>query len=386
MTGMARRKILVVTGSRADYGLLYWPMKLLQESPDFELQVVATGMHLSAEFGDTYRQIEQDGFALAGRIDMLLSSDSPTAVAKSVGLGLIGFADLYDRLQPDLLVALGDRFEILAAAQAAFIKHIPIAHLYGGDVTEGSLDDVFRHTITKMSGLHFVSNAQSGKRVRQLGEDPARIHEIGSTGVDNLKRSEVLSRQQLAEALGHPLASRYLLVTFHPITLHAISSVDQAQMLLRALDKIAPETGIVFTLGNADAEGRQINALIGDFVRKRPGSHAHTSLGSRRYINLMRHATAVVGNSSSGLYEAPSLSIPTVNIGNRQEGRLRAASVIDCAMDEAAISAAIAKALSTQVIGDDNPYGDGQASVRLVETLRGIADFKSLNYKRFLDL
>ncbi|HEX9448440.1 MAG TPA: UDP-N-acetylglucosamine 2-epimerase, partial [Dongiaceae bacterium] len=317
---------------------------------------------------------------------MLLSSDSETAVVKSTGLGLIGFADLYDRLQPDLLLALGDRFEILAAAQAAFIKHIPIAHLYGGDVTEGSLDDVFRHTITKMSGLHFVSNAQSGKRVRQLGEDPSRIHEIGSTGVDNLKRSEILSKEALAAELGHALADRYLLVTFHPVTLHATPSVTQAQILLRALGKLDPNLGIVFTLGNADAEGRQINAMISDFVRGRPASQAHTSLGSKRYINLMRYASAVVGNSSSGLYEAPSLSIPTVNIGNRQEGRLRAASVIDCPMDQSAIGTAIEKALQTKVLGDANPYGDGRASSRLVETLRQIPDFKALNYKKFVDL
>jgi UDP-hydrolysing UDP-N-acetyl-D-glucosamine 2-epimerase len=380
-----RRHILVVSGSRADYGLLYWPMKLIGAEPAFRLSVAVTGMHLAEEFGHTADELERDGFVIAARVPVLGAEDSSAEVARAIGRGVIGFTDAFQTLKPDLVLLLGDRFEIFAAAQAAFVLKIPIAHLCGGDVTSGALDDAFRHAMTKMAGLHFPTNEAAARRLRQLGEMPERIHLAGSTGLDFLLHLPKLDRATLAAELGHELAERFLLVTLHPATLDPVPAAAQAKALLAALAGLPGDLGIVFTLSNADAEGQTINDLIRVFVKKRPGAHAHTSLGTARYLNAMRHAAAIVGNSSSGLYEAPSLDVPSVNIGRRQAGRLRARSVIDCSPDEGAIRAAIDKALLMRPSGTINPYGDGKSSERIVAALKAIPDWSGLIHKNFVE-
>lgn len=382
----ARRHIAVVTGSRADYGLLLWPIRRLLEEPSFELSVITTGMHLAPEFGMTVDQIAADGIEVALRIESLGQGDDATAMAEAIGRGVAGFAHGFDRLRPDLVLLLGDRYEIFAAAQAAYVKKIPIAHLCGGDVTDGALDDAFRHSISKMASLHFPTNAAAARRLRQLGEAAERIHTVGSTGIDAILRAPVLARGDLERSLGHALPERYLLTTFHPVTLDAMPSLEQLNALLAALEAIDPAIGVVFTLANADAHGRALNAAIEAFAGRRPHTFAHASLGPERYLNLMRQAAAVVGNSSSGLYEAPSFDVPTVNIGRRQEGRLRARSVIDCPPERGAIGAAIREALALKLQGTVNPYGDGQASARIVAVLKSVPDWSGLVYKRFQDL
>jgi UDP-hydrolysing UDP-N-acetyl-D-glucosamine 2-epimerase len=382
----AQRHIAVVTGSRADYGLLTWPIKRLLAEPSFKLSIIATGMHLAPEFGMTVDQIAADGFAVALRVETLGRGDDATAMAQAIGKGVAGFAAAFDQLRPDLVLLLGDRYEIFAAAQAAFVKKIPIAHLCGGDVTDGALDDAFRHSISKMASLHFPTNAQAGRRLRQLGEADARIHVVGSTGIDAILRAPQLAPGDLERALGHALSGRYLLATFHPVTLDALPSLDQLQELVAALGTIDPEIGIVFTRANADADGRALNAALETFAKRRPNAFLHAALGPERYLNLMRRAAAVVGNSSSGLYEAPSFDVPTVNIGRRQEGRLRADSVIDCPPERAAIGAAIQRALAMRPQGTINPYGDGEAAARVVAVLKAIPDWPALVYKRFQDL
>jgi UDP-N-acetylglucosamine 2-epimerase (non-hydrolysing)/GDP/UDP-N,N'-diacetylbacillosamine 2-epimerase (hydrolysing) len=379
------RHIAVVTGSRADYGLLLWPIRQLLEEASFKLSVIATGMHLAPEFGMTVDQIGADGIAVALHIPILGPGDDATAMAEAIGKGVIGFAAGFDRLRPDLVLLLGDRYEIFAAAQAAFVKKIPIAHLCGGDVTDGALDDAFRHSISKMASLHFPTNAAAARRLRQLGESHDRIHAVGSTGIDAILRAPEIAPADLERSLGHALPSRYLLTTFHPVTLDALPSLDQLDALLAALAAIDPAIGVVFTLANADADGRALNAAIEAFAKRRPNTFAHVSLGPERYLNLMRRAAAVVGNSSSGLYEAPSFDVPTVNIGRRQEGRLRASSVIDCAPARDAIGAAITRALAERPKGTVNPYGDGAASARIVTVLKSITDWPGLVYKHFQD-
>jgi UDP-N-acetylglucosamine 2-epimerase (non-hydrolysing)/GDP/UDP-N,N'-diacetylbacillosamine 2-epimerase (hydrolysing) len=307
-------------------------------------------------------------------------------MAEAIGRGVAGFVHAFDRLKPDLVLLLGDRYEIFAAAQAAYVKKIPIAHLCGGDVTDGALDDAFRHSISKMASLHFPTNADAARRLRQLGEAEARIHTVGSTGIDAILRAPQIAPSDLEKSLGHKLAGRYLLATFHPVTLDALPSLDQLNELLAAFEAIDPAIAIVFTLANADADGRALNAAIEAFAKRRPNTFAHVSLGPERYLNLMRRAAAVVGNSSSGLYEAPSFDVPTVNIGRRQEGRLRAKSVIDCPPERKAIGAAIQKALALRPEGTVNPYGDGEAAARIVAVLKANPDWSSLVYKRFEDL
>ena len=328
----SRRKIAVVTGSRAEYGLLYWVLHDLREAADVELQLIVTGMHLAPEFGLTVREIERDGFTIHRRVEMLLSSDTPAGVAKSIGLGVIGMSDALQQLQPDLVLVLGDRFEILAAAQACLVHNIPLAHIAGGDTTEGAFDESIRHAITKMAHLHFVTNELSARRVRQLGEDPARVLVTGNPGLDHLRRRPLLGRAELAESLGAPLGHRNLLITFHPVTLEPGESEHQFSALLNALDQQGSDTTLWFTRPNADTGGRALSAMLDAWAAQRPGrAQVHASLGQLRYLSLMAQVDAVVGNSSSGLYEAPSFKVPTVNIGDRQRGRLSTASVVDSA-------------------------------------------------------
>ena len=379
----ARRRICVVTGSRAEYGLLYWVIRDLQADAEIELQLVATGMHLAPEFGLTYRVIEQDGFRIDERVEMLVSSDTPSGIAKSIGLGVIGFGDAFARLRPDIAVVLGDRYEILAAAQAALVAGIPIAHIAGGDSTEGAYDEAIRHSITKMAHIHFVTNAPAGQRVRQMGEDPASVHIVGSPGIDYISRMRLRTRDELARDLGCAFLPRNLLVTFHPVTLEPGESETQFSALLDALDGLGDGVGLFFTGPNADTGGRRLREMVDGFAASRSHARVYTSLGQVNYLSLMAQVDAVVGNSSSGLYEAPSLRKAAVNIGDRQKGRLFADSVINCAPARDAIAAAIAEAFARDCSRTVSPYGDGHAAERIVAVLKGIAEPRNLLKKRF---
>jgi len=380
---MAHR-ICVVTGSRAEYGLLYWILHDLRDAADVELQLVVTGMHLSPEFGLTVREIERDGFAIARRVEMLLSSDTAAGVAKSIGLGIVGMSDALEQLQPDIVLVLGDRFEILAAAEACLVHGVPLAHIAGGDTTEGAFDESMRHAITKMAHIHFVTNELSARRVRQLGEDPNRVHVVGSPGLDHLRRRPLLRRSELETALGAVLGPRNLLLTFHPVTLEPDHGRAQLDELLAALDDLAGEPCFWVTRPNADTGGREIAAALDAWVaRQSSRARIYTSLGQLRYLSLMSQVDAVVGNSSSGIYEAPSLGVPAVDVGNRQAGRLAAASVLRCQPQRAAIRQAIDAALALDCSGIANPYGDGQTAGRVIELLRSLPPASVLLKKRF---
>jgi len=381
-----RRSICVVTGSRAEYGLLYWVMKEIAADPDLQLKIVATGMHLAPQFGLTWRQIEEDGFAIDAKVDMLLCSDTAVGIGKSIGLGVSGFADTLDRLRPELLLVLGDRFEILAAAQAALVARIPIAHIAGGDVTEGAIDEAIRHSITKMAHLHFVTNADAARRVRQLGENPAHIYEVGSPGLDFIRCATLMERPALEAALDFRFQAQNLLVTFHPETLASASGATQFVELLGALDALGPDIGVVFTRPNADSGHSAIDALIDDYVGARPATRAYTALGPLRYLSLMAQVDAVVGNSSSGLYEAPSLRKPTVNIGDRQKGRLQATSVFNCAARTEDIARTIRVALAADCSETVNPFGDGHSAMRICQVLKQVEQPQALLKKHFFDL
>ena len=367
------RKICVVTGTRAEYGLLRWVMQGIQDTSELTLHVIATGMHLSPKFGLTYREIEKDGFPIDRKIEMLLSSDTPVGLAKSMGLGMIGFADALQELRPDLLVVLGDRFEILSAVLAALVARIPVAHLHGGETTEGAMDEAIRHSITKMSHLHFVAAEEYRRRVIQLGEHPDRVFLVGGLGIDNIKRLNLLDRAELETALNFQLGPRNLLVTFHPVTLEQATAADQMAELLAALETLS-DTHLIFTMPNADTDGRILFSMIEEFVQRHPHAWVYTSLGQLRYLSCIRHVDSVVGNSSSGLAEAPSFGKGTINIGDRQRGRLKAESVIDCPPDRQAIAAALEKLYSPPFQESlkqvRNPYGVGGASEKVVEVLR----------------
>lgn len=382
---MSPRKICVVTGSRADYGLLYWPMHLIAEDDDFELQVVVTGMHLSPAFGETWRQIEADGFAIASKVEMLLAGDSPVAVAKSVGLGVIGFADTFERLRPDMLMVLGDRFEILAAVQAALFARVPVAHIGGGDATEGALDESVRHAISKMSQIHFVSHAMAAARLIRMGEQPSRVLVVGSPGLDRIRNMAFMERVTFFSALEYHPRPKNLLVVFHPTTLDDLDPAAQVEMLLAGLDTIDPGVGLLVTGTNADTGGLHINDRLEHYAASRPGARFFQSLGSMLYLNALRHVDALIGNSSSGLYEAPSFGLPTVNIGDRQKGRLRASSVIDCELEGRAIAKALLEALGRGRQDVANPYGDGHSARRILCELRQVADYRGLLRKPFND-
>jgi UDP-hydrolysing UDP-N-acetyl-D-glucosamine 2-epimerase len=382
-----RQRICVVTGSRAEYGLLYWVLRELERERDVELQLVVTAMHLSPEFGRTADVIETDGFSISRRVEMLVSSDTPSGTAKSMALGLLGLSDALEQLRPDVVLILGDRFEMLMVAQACLIHGIPLAHIAGGDTTEGAFDESIRHAITKMAHVHFTTNELSASRVRQLGEDPSHVHVVGSPGLDHVSRLTLLDRTALETALGAPLGRRNLLVTFHPVTLEPGASIAQLDELLSALERQSDDTVCWITRPNADAGGRAISAAIDVWAAQRPGrAHVYTSLGQLRYLSLMAQVDAVVGNSSSGLYEAPSLGVPTVDIGDRQLGRLAAASVVRCAPECETILTAIDRAVALDCRNITNPYGDGASAVRIVRLLRALPSGTSLLKKHFFML
>jgi GDP/UDP-N,N'-diacetylbacillosamine 2-epimerase (hydrolysing) len=366
------RKICVVTGSRAEYGQLRWLIQGIRDTAGLELQLLVTGMHLSPEFGLTYREIEADGFDIDLKVEMLLSSDSAVGISKSMGLGLIGFGEALQQLRPDLLLVLGDRFEIFSAVAAAMVARIPVAHLHGGEVTEGAFDEAIRHSITKMSHLHFVAAEPYRKRVIQLGEHPDRVILVGSPGIDAISRVKLLEKSELERSLGFKFGQRNLLITFHPVTLEAGAATQQMEELLSALDSLQ-NTNLIFTMPNADNESRAMIGMLEQFVAAHPNTHLYPSLGQQRYLSCIRYVDGVVGNSSSGLSEVPSFKKGTINIGDRQLGRLKASSVIDCRPEQGAISEALHRLYSAEfqqtLKSVINPYGESGASQRVVDIL-----------------
>lgn len=378
----------MVTGARAEYGLLRWLMQGIKCDAEMELQVVATGMHLSPEFGLTYEEILNDGFQIDRKVEMLMSSDTSVGIAKSIGLGFIGFADALNELNPDLLVVLGDRFEVFAAVSVAYVVGIPVAHFHGGEVTQGAIDDAFRHSITKMSSLHFVAAESYRRRVVQLGEAPENVFLVGGLGVDGITRLKLLDRDSLESELNLKFGNKNLLITFHPETLAKISPERQMEELLAALSLLT-DTELIFTLPNADTNGRILIELIKKFISDRPNAHLFPSLGQERYLSCISHVDGVIGNSSSGLLEAPSLNRGSINIGDRQRGRLQAQSVINCEPNRESIASAIATLYSSKfqesLKNISNPYGEGGASEKAVAILKN----HSLNFgvgKLFYDL
>lgn len=385
---MNPKKICIITGSRADYGYLVTLMRLIQADPECLLQVAVTGMHLWPEFGETWREIEADGFPISTKVEAHLAGTRPTDVARITGRLTEHFATTLEELAPDFAVVLGDRYEIFAAAQACLFLRIPLVHLAGGDITEGAYDEAMRHSITKMASLHFVTNEQAARRVIQLGEDPERVFCVGATSLDLLASLKLLSIKDLTTQLGFMFRKKNLLVTFHPVTLAQTSSLEQLSELLAALDDIAADgdTGLIFTAPNADTDGLKLVAMIEEYVSCRPHARFYASLGRKRYFSAVAACNAVVGNSSSGLYDAPSFKRPTVDIGDRQRGRLRAKSVIHCQPERAAIRNAIQEAYALDCSAVVNPYGQGDASARILRVLKGIAAPNRLIMKRFNDL
>lgn len=380
-------KICVVTGTRAEYGLLRWVMEGIVNSTTLHLQIVATGMHLSPEFGMTVNQIEQDGFQVDRKIEMLLSSDSAVGVTKSTGLATISFAEAFNELSPDLIMLLGDRYELLAASTAALIARIPVAHIHGGETTEGAFDEAIRHSITKMSHLHFVAAEIYKKRVIQLGEQPKYVFNVGGLGIDNIKKLKLLGRKKLEREINYQFCEKNLLITFHPVTLENNSSEKQIKAILKALNRLK-DIGLIFTMPNSDTNGRIIFTLLEQFCATRSNAVCHKSLGQLRYLSCLKYVDAVVGNSSSGLLEVPSFKIPTVNIGDRQKGRLTAKSVINCLPSYESIFSTISKALEPKtkisLRNVENPYGNGGASAKIVKVLENI-NLDGIIKKKFHD-
>lgn len=382
-----QRKICIVTGTRAEYGLLYRLMRNIAEDEQLQLQLVVTGMHLSPEFGLTYREIETDGFMIDAKVEMLLSSDTPVGIAKSMGMGIIGFADVLDRLQPDFIVVLGDRYEILAAAQAAMAARIPIAHIAGGDTTEGAFDEAIRHSITKMSHLHFVTNEISAKRVKQMGENPEHVFCVGSPSIDQIKSLKLFTKEELEKELNFTFRSRNILVTFHPATLDQQNPAEQFQEILDGLESFGEDLGIIFTKPNSDTYGRTLIQMIDEYVAKHPRhTCAYTNLGQKRYFSVIEQMDAVLGNSSSGIYEVPSFKKVTINVGERQKGRIQVASIINCLPEKKAVIDAIKHSFTIDCSDVVNPYGDGTSSKKILSILKSDFNRNELIKKHFFEV
>ncbi len=375
---MKRRKIAIVTGSRADYGLLYWVIRRVQEDPTLDLQLIVTGMHLSPEFGMTVKEIERDDFPIADRVEMLLSSDTEAGVAASIGVGIMGFAQVFQRSRPDVLVLLGDRFEMLAAACAAVPFRIPIAHIHGGESTEGAMDEVIRHALTKMSHFHFPAAEVYARRIVRMGEDPSRVFCVGSPGLDHLHHLKFLTREEIGRELGlREMASPIGVVTYHPVTLEEDHGKNEMAHLLEAINQLSGTW--IFTVSNADPGGRELIRMLETFVKsyRRGTALLVSSLGTLRYWSLLRHADVMVGNSSSGLTEAPSFKLPVVNIGDRQKGRIKAENVMDVPEGSTgavmeAIRSVLEPSFRESLRKMTNPYGNGQASAQIVERLKTV--------------
>jgi len=386
---MTKRKICIVTGTRAEYGLLFWLFKSIKDDPKLELSIIATGMHLSPEFGLTYKEIEKDGFTINRKIEMLLSADTPSAISKSTGLGLIGLSDGFNELNPDIVVLLGDRFEILAASIAALYEKIPIAHIHGGETTTGAFDEAIRHSITKMAWWHFVAADEYEKRVVQLGEDPKRVINVGGLGVDAIRKTRLLTKKELMSKTGIKFGNKNLLITYHPVTLENQTSEKHFKSLLNVLGELR-DVNLIFTMPNADSDGRIIKKMIDEFVLShKERSIAFTSMGHLNYLSTLQFVDGVVGNSSSGLTEAPTFKIGTVNIGDRQKGRLKAKSVIDCKPTKKSIQNAVdtlySEDFQKRLQPVVNPYGEGEATEKILDVLKTQPIPKELK-KEFYDL
>jgi UDP-hydrolysing UDP-N-acetyl-D-glucosamine 2-epimerase len=380
---MTTRRICVVTGSRAEFGLLRPVLTALRGDRSFELLLAVTGMHLDERFGGTWRAIEAAGFTIDARVAIHEERDDPAAIARCIGRGVAGFGEALARLRPDLLLVLGDRFEILAAVQAALVARVPVAHIAGGDVTAGAWDDAIRHAISKMSHLHFVTNPTSARRLTQMGE--RQVHLVGHTGLDAIRDLKPLRRETVEELLGWELRERNALITYHPETLDDVAPTERFGQLLAALDA-RPGLGLIFTMPNADSGGLALWEQLQAFVAVHPDACARKSLGHRGYLSALALADLVIGNSSSGLYEVPSFGIPTVDIGGRQEGRDAATSVLRSEPDRESIGAAIDLALTLDCSGTVSPYDQGGATARIVEVLRDVDDYPGLLRKGFEDL
>ncbi|TBW26611.1 UDP-N-acetylglucosamine 2-epimerase [Gramella sp. KN1008] len=384
-----KKKICVITGTRAEYGLMYWILRNLQKDDAIELQLIVTGMHLSPEFGMTYKEIEKAGFKIDKKIEVILSSDSEIGISKAIGLGQISFAEAFSELNPDIVLMLGDRFEIFAAASAAMVSKIPIGHIHGGEATEGLIDESIRHSVTKMSHLHFTATETYRNRVIQMGESPDRVFNVGTPGLDNIYKLDLLEKENFEKSIDFKLNERNILITFHPVTLENNTSKEQFEELLAAVSELE-HTNLIFTKPNSDTHGRIIIEMIDDFVANNSDKAcAFKSLGQLRYLSALKYVDIVLGNSSSGLTEAPSFHVATIDIGDRQKGRIKAKSVISAAPERSEIRKAIQKALSQEfqellktVV---NPYGQGGASEKIVHLLKEIP-FSGLLKKKFYDI
>ena len=372
---MTKRKVCVITGTRAEYGLLYWLIKEIDLDKELSLQLIVTGMHLSQEFGLTYKEIEKD-FKIDKKIDILSSSDTDLDISKSMSIAQRSFAETFEELKPDIIVVLGDRYEILSSVTAAMIARIPIAHIHGGESTEGVIDEAIRHSITKMSHLHFTAAEEYRNRVIQLGENPKRVFNFGGMGIENINKLNLLSKEEFKKSIDFKLNKRNILVTFHPVTLENNSAKVHFQELLDVIDELE-DTNIIITKANSDSGGRVINSMIDDYLaRNYHKSIGFTSLGQLRYLSAMQHVDAVVGNSSSGIIETPSFKIGTINIGDRQKGRIKADSIIDCLPNKKSIRNAFkilySKGFQSKLKNTESPYGSGSASKEIVEVLKTV--------------
>lgn len=384
------KRICIITGTRAEYGLLKPVIERINKDKELELYLIATGAHLSPEFGLTYKEIEDDGYIINKKIEMLLSADTPNSIVKSMGVEMIGLADALEDARPDMVVILGDRYEMLAAASAAMIHRIPIAHIHGGEATEGLIDEAVRHAITKMSYLHFASTAAYRKRIIQLGESPERVFSVGSLGVENIKTVKLLEKEVLEKSFGFKLGINTIMVTYHPVTLEKESSAEQFDNLLRVLES-RTDWNIIFTKTNSDTDGRIINQMIDRFVAKNKGrSIAYTSLGQVRYLSVLKYCSMVVGNSSSGIIEVPSFHIPTVDIGDRQKGRVASGSIIHCGTSVESIDNALCKAMQEEfrenIKKERNPYEGDNTSAEIVSTMKHFLQKRIDIKKKFYDL
>lgn len=367
------KKIVILTATRAEYGLLKPIMKRLLEDPYYDTRIAVTGMHLSPEFGMTVREIISDNLPVDKKIEIVLSSDTPVALSKSMGLALISFSEYFEECRPDAVMVLGDRYETLAVCCAAMNARIPIFHLYGGETTEGAIDEAIRHSLTKMSYLHFTSTEVYRKRVIQMGEHPNRVFNVGAMGVENALNTPCMSVSELEESIGFTLGEKYAVGTFHPVTLEKATAGKQVEELFAAMDK-HKEIRYLFTGANSDTDGRSINQMLENYAKYNDNFCLVDSLGMRRYLSALKNALFVIGNSSSGLVEAPSFKIPTINIGDRQRGRISGKTVISCEPEQHAIGEALCKAIDTsfreEIRKTENPYGDGHTSERITEIMK----------------
>jgi GDP/UDP-N,N'-diacetylbacillosamine 2-epimerase (hydrolysing) len=384
------KKICVITGTRAEFGLLRPLLKRINDDNEMELKLIVTGMHLSPEFGLTYKEIEQEGFKIEEKIEILLSSDSEVAISKAMGLAMISFSECFARIQPDMIIVLGDRYEIFSAVSTASIARIPISHIHGGEITEGAFDDAFRHAITKMSYLHFTSTESYRKRVIQLGENPNRVFNVGAIGIESIKNLKLLTLKELEESINFKFGPRTALITFHPVTLENKTSKIQFQVLLDALNKIQ-NLKLIFTKANSDTNGRIINTMIDEYVEKNSDKAiGFTSLGQLRYLSAIKYVDMVIGNSSSGIIEAPAFKVPTINIGDRQKGRLQPASVLNCNPAEEeiirVINIALSKEFKNKIQNAKSPYGEGTVSEKIISEIKKYLDSQIDVKKGFFDI